>query len=49
MKKIAPAVELYCADCGTELLVPHLTKKKPRKVICSKCYKEIKGVKNDTN
>lgn len=42
--KIAPAVEMKCADCETELLVPHLVgkSKKERKAICSKCYKRIK-------
>ena len=39
-----PAVELKCADCGTEILVGNLVgkKKKDRKVVCSKCVKEYK-------
>ncbi len=45
MGKIAPAVDWRCADCGTELLVPHLIgrRKKDRKVVCSKCYKKERG------
>jgi len=45
MKRIKPAVDWRCADCGTELLVPHLIgkRKKDRKVVCSKCAKKYKG------
>ena len=39
-----PAVEMFCADCGTEILVGNLVgkKKKDRKFVCSKCVKEYK-------
>lgn len=38
-----PAVEMFCEECGTKLLVPHLVgKRKTRKVVCSKCFKEEK-------
>ena len=37
------AVEMFCEDCGTEILVGNLTKRKPRKVLCSKCYKNYKA------
>lgn len=39
-----PAVEMFCADCDTELLVPHQIgkKNKDRKVVCSKCVKKYK-------
>lgn len=46
MGKVKKKLGWLCADCGTELLVPHLIgkRKKDRKVVCSKCYKEIKGI-----
>ena len=39
------AVDWHCADCGTELLVPHLIgrREKGRRVVCSKCAKNYKG------
>jgi len=38
-----PAVKMKCEDCGTEILVGNLVgKRKPRKVVCSKCVKEYK-------
>ena len=49
MKKIAPAVEMKCADCNTELLVPYQLgkRKKDRRLYCGKCYKTIKGVSKE--
>lgn len=41
----AKKVGWKCEDCGTELAVPHLTKRKPRKVVCSKCIKNYKDKK----
>ncbi len=40
--RIAPAVEMFCAECKTELLVPYLTRRKPRRVLCFKCFKGVK-------
>ena len=36
-------VKMYCAKCGTELLIPYQLKRKP---YCKKCRDIIKGVKN---
>lgn len=47
MEQVNEKIGWYCADCGTELLVPYLVgkKKKERKVVCSKCVQSYKGVK----
>lgn len=41
-----PAVEMKCADCKAEIGVGNLTKRKPRKVLCAKCFRRYKnGIK----
>ena len=49
VKKIAPAVDWKCSDCGTELGVPHLVgkRKEDRRVVCSKCAKQYEGVRDE--